>query len=300
MSMLKITAALAIASLLVVVTYVRINHLDVLWWQSWKLNSQSVSQQSLALGRYRADIQALPVEGVNDDLSGLTYNPETGTLFAVINGAPLLLELSVEGEVLRRIPVQGVRDMEGLTHVGGNQYVIAKERDQRLLLVTITDATRELDLSSVPSLVVALDEPGNKAFEGVSWDQANGRLLVVRERDPLRVLAVRGFVDAVAGEALNLDITEIKSEGSSYLFMSDLSSVSVHPGSGHVLLLSDESHMVVEYDAAHTPLSLLGLWRGMSGLSKTVPQAEGMAVDDHDRIYIVSEPNLFYRFVPEP
>ncbi len=298
--MRKITVALVVACLLVAAGYARINHLDVLWWQDWKLNRQVMPEQSLALGRYRVDIEAREIEGVNDDLSALTYNPETGTLFAVLNGAPLLLEMTVEGEVLRRIPVRGVRDMEGLTHVAGNQFVIAKERDQRLLLVTLPEGTAELDVSSAPSLVVALDDPGNKGFEGLSWDQANRRLLVVRERDPLRVLAVKGFVDAVAGEPVNLDITEIKSESSPILFMSDLSSVSMHAGSGHMLLLSDESHMVVEYDAEQKPLSLLGLWRGMSGLRNTVPQAEGLAVDDRNRIYVVSEPNLFYRFVPEP
>jgi uncharacterized protein YjiK len=298
MSMLKIIVVLTIASFLAAVGYVRLNHLDVLWWYDWKLNRQVMSDQALALGRYRVDIEARQVEGINDDLSALTYNPDTGTLFALLNGEPLLLELSVEGEVLRRIPVKGVRDMEGLTHVAGNQYVIAKERDQRLSLVTITEATRELDVSAAPSLVIALDEPGNKGFEGLSWDQANRRLLVVRERDPLRVLSVSGFVDAEAGEPRSLDITEIKSDGSARLFMSDLSSVSVDRSSGHIMLLSDESHMVVEYDAEQNPVSLLGLWRGMSGLRKTVPQAEGLAVDDLDRVYVVSEPNLFYRFVP--
>lgn len=296
--MLKILVAFVVLCLLGVAGYMRFHHLDVLWWQDWKLNRQDLPDRSLSLGSYRVDIEARQIAGVDDDISALTFNPDTNTLFSLLNGEPLVLELSLEGELLRSIPVAGVHDMEGLTHVFGDWYVIAEERTQRLLLVSISDATRSLDVSAAPSLVIGLDKPGNKGFEGLSWDDEGKRLLVVRERDPLRVLAVTGFVDALPGEPLDLNITEIKSDNSPRLFMSDLSSLTMHNGSGHILLLSDESHMVVEYDSEGQPLSLLGLWKGMSGLRETVIQAEGLAVDDRERIYVVSEPNLFYRFVP--
>ena len=32
------------------------------------------------------------------------------------------------------------------------------------------------------------------------------------------------------------------------------------------------------------------------GLKRGVPQAEGLAIDDQGVLYLVSEPNLFYRF----
>jgi uncharacterized protein YjiK len=250
------------------------------------------------LGNYRVDIDGIEVPGVNDDLSALTYNSDTNTLFALLNGDNRIIELSLEGQLLRSIRVLGADDMEGLTHVTGDRYVIAEERKQRLSLVTITDTTQSLDIDSAPSLVIALDESGNKGLEGLFWDDQRQRLLVVRERDPLRVLSVIGFVEAVAGEPIAINITEIKSADHTGLFMRDLSSLSTHAGSGHLLLLSDQSHMVVEYDLDGQPISLLGLWKGMSGLRETVKQAEGLAVDSRERIYLISEPNLFYRFVP--
>ncbi|WVM91123.1 SdiA-regulated domain-containing protein [Halopseudomonas pachastrellae] len=50
----------------------------------------------------------------------------------MLNGEPLLVELSVEGRLLRKVRINGVHDMEGLTYVAGNRFVIA-ERSQRLI-----------------------------------------------------------------------------------------------------------------------------------------------------------------------
>ncbi|EMK6321008.1 SdiA-regulated domain-containing protein [Salmonella enterica] len=41
---------------------------------------------------------------------------------------------------------------------------------------------------------------------------------------------------------------------------------------------------------------VMSLRRGHCGLRRDIPQAEGIASDDWDTLWIVSEPNLFYRF----
>lgn len=273
-------------------------HLDAIWWHTWRMHQAPLHHDSLALDHYRADIQAQPIDGLDDDVSALTFNAETGTLFAVLNGEPLLVELSVDGKLLRKVRVKGVQDMEGLTHVTGRRYVIAEERSQRLIEVEVPDGAAEVDVAGAPSLTIGLDLNGNKGFEGLSWDARQRRLLVVKERDPLRVLAVSGFVGAQPDSPLALHIQELKTPDSPWLFMRDLSSLSLHDETGHLLLLSDQSNMLVEYDEDGHPRSLLGLWRGMGGLQRTVPQAEGLAMDGQRRLYLVSEPNLFYRFVP--
>jgi len=54
--------------------------------------------------------------------------------------------------------------------------------------------------------------------------------------------------------------------------------------------------MVVEYTPQGDPVSLLPLWSGLHGLEHKIPQPEGITLAPDDRMFIVSEPNLFYRF----
>lgn len=120
--------------------------------------------------------------------------------------------------------------------------------------------------------------------------------VVVKEKLPLRVLVISGLHGLGETSGFNIDISEWKSSSAASLFMSDLSSLTLHEPTGHLLLLSDESALLVEYAADGRPIGLMPLWRGFHGLQRKVPQPEGVAVGPDDAIYVLSEPNLFYRF----
>lgn len=81
-------------------------------------------------------------------------------------------------------------------------------------------------------------------FEGVSWDSVNQRLYVVKEKLPLRVLVVSGLDVLRESPGFNLAINEWKSWAAASPFTSDLSSLSVHEATGHLLLLSGESALL--------------------------------------------------------
>lgn len=293
----RMTLSVLATMLVVVGLSVHFLHLDTLAWQNWKLNRQPVPANAFGLGRYQVDIEAQRIAGLDEGLSALTYNSDSNTLLGVTNNEPLVVELSLEGKLLRTIRIEGVSDTEGFTYIGNNRYVIAEERKQRLLEIEILPGVEVIDTSTAPSLTIAVDKAHNKGLEGLSWDHQTQQLLVVKERDPMRVLTIDGFIGGIASPP-NIRINYKPELTAARLFMADLSSLTIDQLSGNLLLLSDQSHMVVEYAENGKPLSLLGLWRGMSGLSRTVPQAEGLAVDNQRRVYIVSEPNLFYRFVP--
>jgi uncharacterized protein YjiK len=78
--------------------------------------------------------------------------------------------------------------------------------------------------------------------------------------------------------------------------MRNVSALSFHERTGHLLVLSYASKLLVEYGREGEPFSMMPLWRCWHGLSHSIPHAEGVATDPDENIYIVSEPNLFYRF----
>ncbi len=277
--------------------YFKLEALGWYFWHAYKYQDPAQTQ-SLDLKNYQVEIDGMAIPDL-ENASGFTYNSKRNTLFTVLNKESQIVEIDLKGKVIRKIHVTGVDDMEGITHVADSRYVIADERDNRLVLVTLDDAATELNIKDSPILRLGLNPAGNKNFEGVSWDDNNSRLLVVKERDPKYMMSVKGFFDAKANQPLNITINKIDDFESAFKWsLRDLSSVTYHSKTGHLLLLSDESRLIKEYDEAGKAMGALALWRGFHGLHHHVPQAEGIAVGEDGRIYVMSEPNLFYVFKP--
>ncbi|MNG85921.1 SdiA-regulated [compost metagenome] len=257
------------------------------WWQP--------VERSIGLDRYRVVLEAQPIEGLDDDISALTYDPDRKTLFTVTNARSELIELSLDGRILRRVPLTGFGDPEAVEYVGPNSYVITDERQQRLIRVRLEDDTMFLDAGDAEQLTLGIGLNGNKGFEGLAYDSAGKRLFVAKERDPMLIYEVHGFPHDNPEKPYAVHVVQDRKRDSR-LFVRDLSSLQFDERSGHLLALSDESRLVLELDVEGRPLSTLSLRKGFQGLQATVPQAEGIAMDEAGTIYLVSEPNLFYVF----
>lgn len=254
------------------------------------------SAHSLWLNDYEVVIEGKPLEGVKEDVSALTYDPDRKSLFTVTNQDSRLIELSLTGEVLRQIELVGFGDAEAVEYVAPGRLVIADERPQRLVEVRIDDATTSVNAADGQQLSVTLDMgSANKGFEGLAYDLVGKRLFVAKERDPLRIYEVRGFPNLDPAAPSSVQISE-NLDRDAAIFVRDLSSLHYDSLTGHLLALSDESRLVVELDEAGKPISSLSLLPGQHGLKKSVPQAEGITMDDQGVLYLTSEPNLFYAF----
>ena len=260
--------------------------------QEWR-HAAEWRERSLWLPDYQVVIEAQPIAGLEDDVSALTYDPDRRSLFSVTNHKAELIELSLDGKVLRRIALVGFGDAEAVEYIGPGAYVISDERAQRRFKVHVDERTRWLDAADSEQLSLGLGLNGNKGFEGLAYDSQGRRLFVAKERDPLRILEITGFPGAEQRQNLHV-ADDLKRDRR--LFVRDLSSLQFDERSGHLLALSDESRLVVELDVDGRPISTLSLLRGMHGLKRSVPQAEGLAMDETGELYLVSEPNLFYRF----
>ncbi|MGH8415902.1 MAG: SdiA-regulated domain-containing protein [Pseudomonas sp.] len=264
-------------------------------WFNWHVFWQASDVQALGLDDYEVVVEARVIDGLEDNVSALSYDPDRKTLFTVTNKDPELVELSLEGQILRRIPLTGFGDAEAVEYISPGIYVISDEHSQRLIKVQLDDETLFLDSADAEQLKLGIDAGGNSGFEGLAYDNRKKRLFVAKERKPVQIIEVRGFPNLDMTTPNILEVTSSRKRNAG-LFVRDLSSLQFDEGSGHLLALSDESRQILELDTDGRPVGNVSLSKGSMGLSKSVPQAEGIAMGEDGTLYLVSEPNLFYVF----
>ena len=268
------------------------SHWDDRFWLLLKERATPVAQRlsSVWLPDYQAVIEAKALPGLaEDETSGLTYNPASGTLFAVTGRNPSLVELSRDGEVLRRIELRGFSDPEAVEVLDAGRMAIVDERRSTLLAFDLEQLAPTLYAENLQAHPLGFADAGNKGFEGMAWDARSQTLLLAKERAPLGLFSM-----PFASDEQEVGALSALSYGN--LGVRDISSLSIDPRTGHTLVLSDESRLLLELDRSGEPVSFLSLSAGLNGLARSIRQAEGVAMDEQGDIYIVAEPNLFYRF----
>ena len=287
---------LFVAIIAVGVGLLRYFHWDERLWFLWQEHNTSAQQQadSVWLPGYRALIQAKPLEGLEEaETSGLSWSPLSNTLFTVTGKIPKLVELSLDGEVLRVVELRGFSDPEGVEVLSDGRIAIIDERRAQMKTFYLPLDARFIDGDALQPINLGFINAGNKGFEGIAWDVRNQRMLLAKERSPFGLFSLP-FPEAAEDDS---SITQSLQElSSSQIFMRDFSSLTIDQRTGHLLVLSDESRMLLELDELGNPVSFISLAMGFNGLARSIKQAEGVAMDGQGTIYIVSEPNLFYVF----
>jgi uncharacterized protein YjiK len=258
-------------------------------WVLERFESPAERQESIWLPDYRVVIDAKPLPGMEkDEASDLAYNPQTKTLFAVMGKNPFLAELTLQGEVLRKMPLVGWSNPEAVTVMGNGLLAIVDEREHLLTIVKVDADTRELNIADFPKYDLGPSEDQNKAFEAVVWDAHKQQMLLGEER-PAALFTWKSS----DGQTLTGDKQKLASDE---LDIRNLSALAIDPRTRHTLALSADSHLLLELDEKGEQVSFMTLLGGFNGLKKTIPRAEGVTMDEAGTLYMVSEPNLFYRF----
>ncbi|MEZ2875030.1 SdiA-regulated domain-containing protein [Pseudomonas lundensis] len=258
-------------------------------WVLERFESKKEQGESVWLPDYTAVIDAKALPGMEkDEASDLAYSPLTKTLFSVMGKNPFLVELTLEGDVLRKIPLDGWSNPEGLTVMENGLLAIVDERNHVLTVVKIDANTQRLNRADFPQYDLGVSKDQNKAFEAIAWDPRRQQLLLGEERPPAMFIWKSDGSQVLTGEKQKVPSDELD--------LRNLSALSVDPRTGHTLVLSADSHMLLELDELGEQVSFMTLLGGFNGLKETIPRAEGVAIDEQGTLYMVSEPNLFYRF----
>ena len=258
-------------------------------WVLERFENSSEQNESVWLPNYTAVIDAKVLPGMEkDEASDLAYNPLSKTLFSVMGKNPFLVELTLDGEVLRKIPLVGWSNPEGLTVMENGLLAIVDEREHMLSIINIDADTKILNIADFPKYDLGPSKNQNKAFEAIAWDPRRQQLLLGEERPPQLFVWKSDGSQKLTGSKQKVPSDELD--------MRNLSALSIDPRTGHTLVLSADSHMLLELDELGEQVSFITLLGGFNGLKNTIPRAEGVAIDENGTLYMVSEPNLFYRF----
>lgn len=264
------------------------------------------------VGRYNLPepLTTTPPDGTSllaQEVSGVTYNPVTDSLFVIGDGSTSIVQVSKTGALIDSMTLepggspQGTEfyDTEGLTYVGGgNQFVFVEERDRQVVQFTYAPGTT---LTRAMTQTVDLGTfEDNTGLEGLSFDPLTGGFIPVKEISPLGVFQTD--VDFGAGTATNGSASTVNSTnlfnpslaGLSDLAdayaLSNLPSLAGETQEGNLLLLSQEDGRIVNIDRTGTISSTLTIVSDPGNpLSVPNQQHEGLTMDHAGNLYVVSE-----------
>ena len=295
----------ALALLWVLYVAVRFHHVEHRLY-AWLAGEPDVPAWSggaggLALSAYRMDIAGRRVEGA-DNLSGLAWDARRHRLAAVLNRPATLLLMDREGRVQARYRLRGFSDTEAVAALGDDWYAVTEEGRDQLAMFRVPPDGRGGGIDHARAMLLKLDlspnDGGNAGFEGLAYDAADDALFVAKEHSPTRLYEVHGLAGLRGQGALRgLSIRDRGDLLAPLRASDDLSSVEVDPRTHHLLLLSDEGQRVTEVSRDGVPMGQR-LLDGRRAGEPPLAQAEGVAIDEQGVLYVVGEPDRFYRLRP--
>lgn len=243
---------------------------------------------------------------LGQEASGVTYNWDTDTLFIIGDGGRSITEVSKTGTLVSTMTLgagdspQGTAfyDPEGITYIGGGQFVFTEERDRNAVLISYeagaTKGRADAQVANIGTFV------NNIGLEGLTFDPLTGGFIFVKESGPIGVFQTT--IDFGANIVSNGSAT---TENSANLFdpallglsdvadvfaLSNLPSFAGTPEEDNLLIISQEEGKILKVDRDGNILGELLIQTDAGNpLGVADQQHEGITVDRNGLIYIVNE-----------
>jgi uncharacterized protein YjiK len=242
------------------------------------------------------DLSASPFFPASEEASAVTYNWDTGTLFVLGDEGDALLEITTSGQFVSTMTLTGFADTEGLTYVGGGQFVIGEERLQDVYRFSYA-AGGSIDRAAMPFASIG-PSVGNVGIEGFSFDPLTGRFILVKEKTPQGVYDTAITFSTIAAADINpsnlfnpaslgvLDISDVQ-------VLSTVPSLVGTADQDNLLIYSQESSRLLEVTRTGQVLSSFNF----AGIADN---AEGVTIGPDGTIYIAGENPAIYVLKPIP
>jgi hypothetical protein len=241
---------------------------------------------SLNLSNYQhSGTFALPAIPASE-ASAVTYNWDTGTLFVLGDEGDALVEVTTVGALVSQMTLTGFDDTEGLTYIGGGQFVLVEERIQDVFLLNYASGGT-VNRAALPGISLG-DTVGNIGLEGISYDPVSGDYFLVKETGPQAVYQASLDWSGPTGSSTSLFAPNL-----GVLDLSDIQILSTVPGligtsdQNNMLIYSQESALLMEVSQAGVILSSFDC----SGLASNI---EGVTIGPDGTIYLVGENPTLY------
>jgi uncharacterized protein YjiK len=234
------------------------------------------------------------------EASGVSYNRDTGTLFAIGDEGMELVELSKTGTKLSAMPfdqngvreVRALDDPEGVSYLGGGKFAISDERRNMAVVVTYDPTTtpNHDQLAATSYAFGAYD--GNTGLEGIAYDPISQSLWGIKETGPVRVYEMPHFPEVRGGAAVTVrdPLLRKRITRAGIIQLSDIYVMAesawfspTDPRRKDILLLSRDGRRIFEINRDGRVVGS----RDLNFLGRST--IEGMTMDDDGNIYLVSE-----------
>lgn len=244
------------------------------------LSCLSVMEQRMGLvGKDRSlsrEHRSVSIPHIAQNLSGVTWNPHTGTLFAVTNSPQAIYELTPGGRVLRRIALQGFSDTEDIAFIMDDRFAVVEERRGMVRLLRIGPGTTLVRTEDCRTIDLGSRHEDNKGFESLFYDPLSRCLLTMRETPPYGLVSVPLDAD---GESPSPSITPLQTD------VADVAALG-RDSSGDLWILSEASSCLARLDHGGRERYRIRIEPG------TLPlEPEGLTFGTDGRVYVVGEPN---------
>ncbi len=224
------------------------------------------SGKARVVGRWALGVQEASAVAPLGEGRFLVVDDEAGIFRCAIASDPVALEAGA-----------GLSDLEGIC-VGarGRSAFVLAERDGSVWRYALEDDA--LHAGDRLGRLSRIGKKKNAGWEGIAFHPERGELVAVHQAKPRRV----GFFDV---ESLEERAT-LRLPKAARKALDDLNDVTVHPRSGHLLVLSGKENAIAELAVEGEELELVCVYT-LDADEGDIP--EGITFDDEGRLFVCTD-----------